>query len=157
MQKLMQHLIQQPKSNRRQDMSEAMRASLQNARGMTLVEVLIVLTIMASIMGVVGFVAVNALDKAAIKEAEIQLGKLDQQIQQYQIMNSRKLPENLDDLVKQKFTTAVPKDGWNQEFIYRKINEKEYELFSKGPDEQEGTEDDIKSPRTATIKPHAAP
>ena len=139
-------MLKQTRKNRRQDILEATRASMTNARGMTLVEVLIVLTIMASIMGVVGFVAVNALDKAAIKEAEIQLGKTDQQIQQYQIMNSRKLPENLEDLVKQKFSTNVPKDGWNQDFIYRKINEKEYELFSKGPDEQEGTEDDIKSP-----------
>ena len=138
------HTRPRPDQQMTQTLGRALRQSTR--RGMTLVEVLIVLTIMASIMGVVGFVAVNALDKAAIKEAEIQLGKLDQQIQQYQIMNSRKLPDSLEDLVKQKFSTNVPKDGWNEDFVYRKINEKEYELFSKGPDQREGTEDDIRSP-----------
>lgn len=122
----------------------ASRKALANSRGMTLVEVLIVLTIMASIMGVVGFVAVNALDKAGTKEAQIEISKIDQAVQQYQIMNSRKLPESLDDLAKQKFLPKVPKDPWNEDYVYRKVNDKTYEVFSKGPDQKEGTEDDVK-------------
>jgi len=122
------------------------KRALSNRRGMTLVEVLIVLTIMASIMGVVGVVAINALRPAAIKETEIQLGKLNQQLQQYQIMHASKLPEELNALVKESYTTHIPKDGWGQDFVYRKITDKEFALYSLGPDEREGTEDDIHPP-----------
>ena len=115
-------------------------------RGLTLVEVLIVLTIMASIMGIVGVVAINALRPASIKETEIQLGKLNQQLQQYQIMHASKLPEDLNALVTESYTTHIPKDGWGQDFIYRKITDKEFALYSLGPDEQEGTADDIYTP-----------
>ncbi len=39
-------------------------------------------------------------------------------------------------------------DPWSQEFVYEspgKFNEDGYDLYSKGPDRKEGTEDDIKN------------
>ncbi|GJM26304.1 MAG: type II secretion system protein GspG [Phycisphaerae bacterium] len=40
------------------------------------------------------------------------------------------------------------RDPWNQEFVYEspgKFNEDGFDLSSKGPDQKEGTEDDIKN------------
>ena len=40
----------------------------------------------------------------------------------------------------------VPKDAWGQKFVYKRPGEHnvdEYDLFSKGRDRKEGTEDDI--------------
>ena len=114
---------------------------------MSLVEVLIVLTIMASIAGVVGFFAVGALEESQIREAKIEVGNLDQMIQQYMIMGSPpKLPEQLEDLTKGRnpVTKKVPDDPWGKPYVYRKSGSREYELFSAGPDGQEGTEDDIR-------------
>jgi len=40
----------------------------------------------------------------------------------------------------------VPKDAWGQKFVYKypgEHNVDEYDLFSKGRDRKEGTEDDI--------------
>lgn len=119
------------------------RAALQNNRGMTLVEVLIVLTIMASIMGVVGFVAVGALDKAGKKEAVVEMGTLGQGVEQFYIMNGRTYPQSLDELVKDNTIKKVPKDPWNQDYVYV-VNDKSFELSSKGPDGIDGNEDDIK-------------
>ena len=80
------------------------KRTLANRRGMTIVEVPIVLTIVALILGIVAYVGSHASPKASIHKTEVQHGELDQRHQR--------------------------------------------------PDEQE---DDIKSPRTATHKPHAAP
>ena len=45
------------------------------------------------------------------------------------------------------YMDAVPKDQWHEELIYRKPGEHspDYDLFSKGPDKEEGTDDDIVS------------
>lgn len=119
------------------------RAALKNNRGMTLVEVLIVLTIMASIMGVVGFVAVGALDKAGKKEAVLEMGTLGQGVEQFYIMNNRTYPKGLDELVKDNTISKVPQDPWNEEYVYV-VNDKSFDLFCKGPDKIAGNEDDIK-------------
>lgn len=123
-----------------------MQRALNNQRGMTLVEVLIVLTIMASIMGVVGVFVTGALTKANIKEAQIELSNLDGMVNQYLLTTSpRRLPDTLDDLVKEKIVKdKVPLDPWGNPYVYRKVNNREYELFSMGEDGQENTEDDVK-------------
>ena len=45
------------------------------------------------------------------------------------------------------YLKEIPKDAWNQLFIYKFPGEHnaEYDLYSKGPDRQEDTEDDIKN------------
>ncbi|CAN5344721.1 hypothetical protein BH09SUM1_BH09SUM1_26560 [soil metagenome] len=47
-------------------------------------------------------------------------------------------------------TDAVPKDGWDEEFIYvcpGHVNKEGYDLFSKGPDKKAYSEDDIANHR----------
>ena len=56
-------------------------------------------------------------------------------------------PETLDDLTRPELDSAplleqVPDDPWGQAYIYRPTDD-HYELFSKGPDQTEGTWDDI--------------
>ena len=116
-------------------------------QGMSLVEVLIVLAIMASMAGIVGVFASRALEDSAKQEARIEVGKIDGMIQQFMIMSSpRALPETLEDLTKGNppILSKLPQDPWGQDYVYRKTGNREYELFSKGSDEQEGTEDDIR-------------
>lgn len=44
------------------------------------------------------------------------------------------------------YVDRIPKDGWNNEFIYRSPGEHgPYDIVSKGHDAEEGTEDDIVS------------
>ena len=120
---------------------------LAEQRGMTIVELMIVLTIIASIMGVVGVYVFGALDKANIQEAKIQINKLSGQVEQYYLSSSpRQFPNNLEDLAAgpTPIVKKVDKDPWGNDFIYKKISNREFEIYSMGPDGSEGTEDDVR-------------
>ncbi|MEZ4461867.1 MAG: type II secretion system protein GspG [bacterium] len=120
---------------------------LAEQRGMTIVELMIVLTIIASIMGVVGVYVFGALDKANIQEAKIQINKLSGQVEQYYLSSSpRQFPNSLEDLAAgpTPIVKKVDKDPWGNDFIYKKISNREFEIYSMGPDGSEGTEDDVR-------------
>lgn len=116
-------------------------------KGMTLVEVLIVLTIMASIMGMVGFFVAGALDNAAIKEASAEVKTLSNAVDTYSTMNQRKVPDSLEELTKgpAPLIKKIPKDPWGNEYVYRKTGGRNFEIFSMGIDGKEDTEDDVKA------------
>lgn len=118
-----------------------------NQRGMTLVEIMIVVTIMASIMGVVGFFVFGALDEANKKEARIEIGQLSQMVESYYLTTDpHQLPDRLDDLNKKNLVKGgeIPTDPWGNDYVYRK-NGRDFEILSPGPDGAEGTQDDISS------------
>ena len=113
--------------------------ALQSTRGMTLVEIMIVLTIMASIMTVVGFFAVGALDRAKVRRAETQIGQIAQWLDAYYIDHDE-YPESLEDLTQPpsglaEYTQEVPLDPWKNDYQYSRISDDEYEIFSMGSDE----------------------
>ena len=56
------------------------------------------------------------------------------------------LPESLEDLTEgdQPLTKEIPTDPWGNPYVYRKIDETEFEIFSVGPDGVEGTDDDVR-------------
>lgn len=121
--------------------------ALANAKGMTIVELMIVLTIIASIMGMVGFYVFGALDKANIKNAEIEIGQLSNLVEAYYLSSSpRGFPNQLEDIAAgpSPLTKEIPLDPWGTEYIYRKVSKREFEISSAGPDGIEGNEDDIR-------------
>lgn len=134
-----------------QKLAAARQALQKNAkRGMSLVEVLIVLTIMASIAGVVGVYAVGALEESNVKEAKIEVGNLDKMVQQYMLMQSPpRAPDSLEALTRGRapVTTKVPQDHWGNDYIYRRMSDRDWEIFSCGPDGEPDTEDDISPER----------
>ena len=120
-------------------------------RGMTLVEVMIVLTIIASIAGMVGFYAVGFLKNAKIKTATTELGTLRQAVDSYYVF-SNEYPNSLDELASPSNGMApvikeVPNDPWGNPYQYSKSCEgDEPEISCLGPDGHEGTQDDITPP-----------
>jgi general secretion pathway protein G len=127
-----------------ENMKRANSAQLANARGMTLIEIMIVITIMASIMSVVGVFVIGALEEADIKEAGIQMGHIEQSLDMYYARTSpHEYPDRLDQLVDKKIMKEIPADPWGEPYVYRKDNRTEYTLKSKGPDITEGNEDDV--------------
>ncbi len=120
--------------------------SLAHAGGMTIVELMIVLTIIASIMGVVGFYVFGALDKANISEARIEITQLSNMCNAYYLSSSpKKMPDSLSDLAEgpSPLTQKVPKDPWGNDYIYKKEGTRTVKIYSAGPDGSEGTEDDV--------------
>jgi general secretion pathway protein G len=118
---------------------------LQSQRGMTLVEIMIVVTIMASIMGVVGFFVFGALKEANMKQASIQISNYEQLVETYYLTTDpHVLPDSLEDLAtKKRLAEEIKPDPWGQPYVYRKTGSREFEILSVGPDGTQGTEDDI--------------
>ncbi len=119
-------------------------------RGMTLVEIMIVLTILAGIMVTVGVVAFEQLKKANIKTTQVKLRKLSGQVQQfYAFQTPPALPNSLQDLISPPGNEGAYvkdtdlKDSWGQDIVYEKSSNREYKLLSAGPDGNQGSEDDI--------------
>jgi general secretion pathway protein G len=134
----------------RRPLGHRRRFGLPNRKGMTLVEIMIVLTILAGIMVTVGVVAFDQLKKANIKTTQVKLRKLSGQIQQYYAFQTPPaLPESLQDLVNPPGNEGSYvkdtdlKDAWGNDILYEKSGSREYKVISAGPDGSSGTEDDI--------------
>jgi len=114
-------------------------------KGMTLIEIMIVITIMAAIMGVVGWAVIGQSQKAYEDLAASELSNLKNGVKNY-YGQYRKLPDSLDDLVDTPDGYAiideVPVDPWGNDYVLEK-NGGTVKLFSAGPDETPNNDDDI--------------
>jgi general secretion pathway protein G len=125
----------------------ALRALAADSRGLTLVEIMIVLTIMASIMGMVGVFVVGAMDRAKVKEAETQVGQYASFVEEFYVYTGN-WPDSLDQLETPPrgvapFVERINDDPWGSPYQYRKGGRRGYELCSNGPDGATGGGDDI--------------
>lgn len=115
-------------------------------RGMTLVEIMIVVTIMASVAGVVGFFVFGALERANMKTARMEVQQLESMVDNFYMTSTpSRLPDNLEELTEgpAPLTEEIPTDPWGNDYVYNKQGNREYEVYSPGPDGVEGTEDDV--------------
>lgn len=126
----------------------ALRRGLGAPRGFTLVEVLIVLTIMASMAGIIGVYASKYMVESRISEAEIEVGNLASMVEQHRLMaRPPELPGALDELAQgdPPTTRRIPDDPWGRPYMYKPDGRGDFAVWSVGPDGQDGTEDDIRA------------
>ena len=133
------------------------RNSRRRRSGFTLMEVLLVLVILV-ILGsfAVGMFA-NTQKSANMRAARSQIGLLKSPIDMYQLdLNQyppdlealRSPPANLTNPAKWNgpYAEAIPVDPWGQPYQYvtpGQYRPDSYDLWSLGPDGQDGTDDDI--------------
>lgn len=131
----------------------APRCRANRRAAFTLLELLLVLSILVVIGGIVLVNITGAQQEANVNATTTQLNSLKSNIQMYQIrMNS--LPETLEALrdgpsdssKKAKWVapiiTEIPTDAWGNDLVYS-VNGNQYEIRSGGIDGQVNTEDDI--------------
>ena len=124
------------------------QAGRETQRGMTMLEIMIVLAIIGLVMSVVGVGVYSNWKKAQIKIARVAVNEIASKSVQYMTDNSNECPKSIDDLVAQKYMPKKQKDPWNRDYILRcpgTINTDGIDVISLGPDGQEGTPDDIKA------------
>ena len=119
-------------------------------RGVTLVEVLIVVAIVAMVAGGVTVFALPRYKEAQVRSAETWARTIRAAIQNWQAANNETGCPTISQLVQEKHLdpgTSL-KDPWGQEFS---LNCTEDEIFvgSPGPDKKKGTKDDIQIPKVA--------
>ena len=132
--------------SRRQFVPQVLGMSARRA-GMTLVEIMIVLTIMAGIMAFAAYSVVGYLQNAKIKEAQTEVGTLKQMVELY-LSTHGDMPDGLDDLERDvdgmaRITDRVPDDPWENPYEFERTSGWDFTVFSLGPDGQSGTDDDL--------------
>ena len=124
------------------------------ARGMTLIEIMVVLVILGLIAAAVGVNVVKRQEEANLRKAKTDVQNIASQgVDAFRVMRGRypTTEEGLGILVKEGFLrTNTDKgtltDPWNHEYVYLYPGQKNtdsYDVKSWGPDGQPGTQDDI--------------
>jgi general secretion pathway protein G len=145
------------KSEKRQGRFSVLRAQAggrenEGQQGFTLVEMLVVITIIGLIMGLIGPRVLNYLSESKVKAAKIQLQSFGSALDLFYLDAGRfpSTEEGLTALVQRTPGVAawngpylkggnVPADPWNHPYIYKSPGERgAYDITSYGSDGQEG-------------------
>ena len=122
-----------------QQKNETLRR-LRRSRGMTLIEIMVVLVILGMIAGMIGYNVFAALKDAQIKTARLDLQSISDGVDRYHIETGN-WPDNLGALAP-KFLKEVRKDPWGIDYQYLRSGDG-YDVYSYGPDKAQGGGDDI--------------
>jgi len=128
------------------------RRSRTGEEGFTLVEMLVVITIIGLIMGLIGPRVLNYLSESKVKAARIQLQSFSSALDLF-YLDAGRYPSSSEGLAGLMQRTpgvaawngpylkgnSVPNDPWNHPYLYRSPGEHgPYEIISYGADGQEG-------------------
>ncbi|SMP63343.1 type II secretion system protein G (GspG) [Neorhodopirellula lusitana] len=134
-------------------MTQGQNTSASSRRGFTLLELMLVLSILVVIGGIVVVNVSGAKSDADIKATQTQLNSLKSNIVYYKL-KMNELPESLDNLrdgpsdssKKAKWVDSIiesiPTDAWGNSFDMS-VKGNEFEIKSAGLDGQMNTEDDL--------------
>jgi general secretion pathway protein G len=113
---------------------------IRRSRGMTLIEIMVVLVILGLIAGAIGFNVFQNLKEAQIKTARLDLQAISQGVDMYHVETGN-WPDNIVVLTP-KFVRELRKDPWGNEYQYVRTGDG-YDVYSYGPDKTQGGGDDI--------------
>jgi len=141
--------------------------ALRARRGFTLIEVMIVIALVVALTGLVGIALLGRRDDAKVDMTRIDMNTLRQALDQF-YFDMNRWPtdeeglaalwdrnalqvedESMESRWRAYLSEPLARDRWGNEWGYRQVSEQgdesRYDLWSNGPDGQEGTEDDITS------------
>ena len=134
-------------------MKKLSKATRVGERGMTLIEIMVVVVIIGIIASVVGVSVFNSLDEAKRRVAATQIKQVGDALDLYKLSigSYPSTAEGLTALTSPKngekpFMNSVPKDPWDNNFVYvypGSHNTGGFDLMSYGPDGVQGGTDDI--------------
>ena len=135
-----------------------MKTSVRQS-GFTLVEVMVVLLIIGIMASIVAPNILGNQEDAQLKKAAVDIQQLESALEMYKLKNSQfpTTEQGLDALVNEPtieplprnypdggFIRRLPEDPWNNPYTLISPGEMgRVDIFSNGPDQQPGTDDDI--------------
>lgn len=114
--------------------------------GVSFMEVLVTVAIIAILMTTIAIAVIPALDDAKINTAKTHIGTFKTAINLYLLKNFD-YPESLEAIKPYIDGNKIPLDPWEEKYIYTKggPGELDYGILSKGPDRTQDTDDDVTS------------
>ncbi len=116
-------------------------------KGMTLVEILIVIAILGSLMALVAVNVAASFEEANVETTKLQIQKIETALGMYAAKHKGKYPttsEGLEAAAKYFPDGSVPVDPWDNNFQYFSPgthSDAKYEIISLGADGKEGGDD----------------
>jgi prepilin-type N-terminal cleavage/methylation domain-containing protein len=122
----------------------ARRGRRVSEAGMTLVEIMIVVAIMTMLTSLIGYGVFDQWKKSQAKTARIQVERLAGKVKMFKVENNGKCP-SMDELIPDQKQRLDP---WGENYVFTcgtQDDPDSFEIFSKGPDRKDATQDDIKA------------
>jgi general secretion pathway protein G len=122
------------------------------ARGMSLLEIMVVITLIGLVAAAVSVAVMNQLEKGEMDTARNQAYEIAKSVELFKLQQGGypTTAQGLSVLSSpprgKPIMERVPKDPWGEDYIYvipGQKNPGKFDIRSKGPDRQEGTEDDV--------------
>lgn len=133
-------------------MKQSKQQRRRRQRGMTLIEIMVVITLLGIIAAAVGVAAVGMLEQGKIDTARAQANEIAKSADMFRVTVGR-YPSNAEGLEiltnppkGKPVMERIPKDPWNNEYqflIPGTHNASKFDIKSFGPDGQEGGGDDL--------------
>ena len=134
---------------------------MKKQQGFTLLEIMVVVVIMGMLSAIVATNVMGSKEQASIEKAGMDIKALDNALDMYKL-DTHRFPtteQGLDALVnkptsspepksyrKDGYIKDLPQDPWGNDYMYINPgthNSSRYDLYSLGPDGEDGTDDDI--------------
>ncbi|MEE2902821.1 MAG: type II secretion system major pseudopilin GspG [Myxococcota bacterium] len=136
-----------------QTTTQKRRRPRRGMSGLTLIEILVVVTILGIIASIVGIQVAGQLEEAQVDTAKVQISNISDGLELYRVKFNRypSSAEGLNALTnppkgRKPIMEKIPKDPWDNDYIYvspGQQNTSKFDLQSKGPDAVADTDDDI--------------
>jgi general secretion pathway protein G len=128
--------------------NRSIRLVLRRSRGMTLIEVLVVLAIVALISGVIAVAVIGHLERARIQTSRESARVIRGAVTSYRMNHGGDECPSVDVLVASQEIDRASKtiDAWDKPFVIECDERGEATVVSAGPDKRVGTPDDIRVP-----------
>ncbi len=97
-----------------------LKALARRRRGMTLIEIIVVITILSLLMAAVGVAVIPQLEQAKRDRAKIDIANLQQALKTYYVKkgNYPDTGAGLKALVDSQILDKAPMDPWDKEYVY---------------------------------------
>jgi len=119
-----------------------LKTAASSQRGMTLIEIMVVIAILGMMATLITVFYVRQQDQAKVDGTNIQMHNIEQALDAYKIRfhNYPSTEEGIQVLVTKEIMREMPKDMWGNEFQYVRHNTRSYTLKSFGADGSPGGE-----------------
>ena len=118
----------------------AQKRTRRPARGMTLIEIMVVLVILGLIAGAIGYNVFQSLKEGQVRAAKLDLKAIGNGVDLYHVETGQ-WPDSLQQLVPKQLK-EVRADPWGSPYAYVRSGDG-YEVYSYGPDKAQGGGDDL--------------